>query len=55
MIKLMQASVEDDFFFATDIEARGFEKVAAIKDLPIEVDNAIKNLKNLFLILMRYW
>ena len=45
MIKLFESSQEDDFFFATDIDSRGFEKVAAVKDLPKEVDEAVKNLK----------
>lgn len=45
MIKLFESSVEDDFFFATNIESSGFEKVAAVKDLPSEVDDAVKDLK----------
>jgi hypothetical protein len=45
MIKLIESSLEDDFFFATDIEGRGFEKVAAVRNLPKEADEAIKNLK----------
>jgi hypothetical protein len=44
MIKLFESSLDDDFFFATDIDSRGFEKVAAVKDLPKEVDEAIQNL-----------
>lgn len=45
MIKLFDCSQEDDFFFATGIDNRGFEKVAAARDLPKEVDNAIQNLE----------
>ena len=45
MIKLFESSLDDNFFFATDIEARGFEKVAAVRDLPKEVDDAIKGLQ----------
>ena len=44
MIKLFESSLDDDFFFATDIDSRGFEKVANARDLPKEVDEAIKGL-----------
>lgn len=44
MIKLFDSSVEDKFFFAEDIDARGFQKTAEIRDLPAEVDTAIKEL-----------
>ena len=44
MIKLFESSLDDDFFFATDIDSRGFEKVASVRDLPKEVDDAIRNL-----------
>jgi hypothetical protein len=45
MIKLIEASLEDDYFFATNIEKSGFDKVASVRDLPKEVDDVIKNLK----------
>jgi hypothetical protein len=44
MIKLFESSLDDEFFFATDIESRSFEKIAAVRDLPKEVDEAIQNL-----------
>ena len=44
MIKLFETSLEDEFFFAIDIENRSFEKTAAIRDLPKEVDDTIKGL-----------
>ena len=44
MIKLFESSVEDEFFFATDIDAKGFQKTAEVRDLPAEADEAIKEL-----------
>lgn len=44
MIKLFEGSIEDDYFFAVDIDARGFQKTAAVRDLPDEADEAIREL-----------
>lgn len=44
MIKLFESSVEDEFFFAENIDSRGFQKTASVRDLPEEADRAIKDL-----------
>jgi len=44
MIKLFDSSSEDKFFFAEDIDSRGFNKTASVRDLPEEADEAIKEL-----------